>query len=132
MKRSNRSSTIVAKSTRVQVGAITAAKAREPFLKRPLDVILSTLMLILSMPVFLLMALAIKLEDGGPPACDLRDAHATCLGHISCGGDQYYPFTNGLYGTRPRKFYYVRLPARRGGVGGRHTSNKGVFGAGGL
>jgi len=38
----------------------------EPFLKRPLDVILSTSMLILSLPVSLPIALAIKLEDGGP------------------------------------------------------------------
>jgi lipopolysaccharide/colanic/teichoic acid biosynthesis glycosyltransferase len=39
---------------------------REPFLKRPLDIILSLFMLILSIPVFLPIALAIKLEDGGP------------------------------------------------------------------
>ena len=39
---------------------------REPFLKRPLDVILSFFMLILSLPVSLLIALAIKLEDRGP------------------------------------------------------------------
>ena len=35
-------------------------------MKRPLNVILSTLMLILSMPVSLAIALAMKLEDGGP------------------------------------------------------------------
>ena len=39
---------------------------KEPWLKRPLDVTLSSLMLILSSPVSLLIALAIKLEDGGP------------------------------------------------------------------
>ncbi|MBW1715248.1 MAG: sugar transferase [Deltaproteobacteria bacterium] len=38
---------------------------KEPFLKRPMDIMLSTFMLILSMPVSLLIALAIKLEDGG-------------------------------------------------------------------
>lgn len=45
---------------------ITLPIVMEPFLKRPLDVILSTSMLILSLPVSLPIALAIKLEDGGP------------------------------------------------------------------
>jgi lipopolysaccharide/colanic/teichoic acid biosynthesis glycosyltransferase len=35
-------------------------------LKRPLDIILSTFMLILSLPVSLPIAVAIKMEDGGP------------------------------------------------------------------
>ena len=39
---------------------------REPFLKRPLDVILSVVMVVLSIPVSLPLALLIKLEDGGP------------------------------------------------------------------
>ena len=38
----------------------------EPILKRPLDIILSGIMLFLSVPVSLPIALAIKLEDGGP------------------------------------------------------------------
>ena len=38
---------------------------REPLLKRPLDIILSGVMLALSVPVSLPIALAIKLEDGG-------------------------------------------------------------------
>jgi len=38
----------------------------EPILKRTLDIILSGVMLFLSVPVFLPIALAIKLEDGGP------------------------------------------------------------------
>jgi lipopolysaccharide/colanic/teichoic acid biosynthesis glycosyltransferase len=38
----------------------------EPFLKRPLDVILSFLMIVLSIPVSIPIALAIKMEDGGP------------------------------------------------------------------
>ena len=38
----------------------------EPFLKRPLDIILSGVMLTLSVPVSLPIVLAIKLEDGGP------------------------------------------------------------------
>lgn len=40
--------------------------APEPPLKRPLDLMLSTLMLLASAPVSLLIAIAIKLEDGGP------------------------------------------------------------------
>ncbi len=44
-----------------------AVKApREPLLKRPLDMLLSAFMLVLSAPVSALIALAIKLEDGGP------------------------------------------------------------------
>jgi lipopolysaccharide/colanic/teichoic acid biosynthesis glycosyltransferase len=49
-----------------QIRAILVPKAREPWLKRPLDVTLSGLMLILSAPVSLLIAFAIKVEDGGP------------------------------------------------------------------
>jgi lipopolysaccharide/colanic/teichoic acid biosynthesis glycosyltransferase len=36
------------------------------FMKRPLDVFLSSIMIVLSLPIFLPIALAIKLEDGGP------------------------------------------------------------------
>ena len=39
---------------------------REPVLKRPFDMVLSTIMLILSLPACLPIALSIKLEDGGP------------------------------------------------------------------
>jgi lipopolysaccharide/colanic/teichoic acid biosynthesis glycosyltransferase len=52
--------------TALQIQPISVPKVREPLLKRPLDVTLSTLMLILSAPVSLLIALSIKLEDGGP------------------------------------------------------------------
>jgi len=38
----------------------------EPILKRSLDIFLSGIMLFLSVPVFFPIALAIKLEDGGP------------------------------------------------------------------
>jgi len=38
----------------------------EPLLKRPLDIILSFLMMVLSLPVSIPIALAIKMEDGGP------------------------------------------------------------------
>ncbi len=46
--------------------AVRSTSIREPWLKRPLDIVLSSLMLIVSAPVWLLIALAIKLEDGGP------------------------------------------------------------------
>ncbi len=46
--------------------AARSTTIREPWLKRPLDIVLSSLMLIVSAPVWLLIALAIKLEDGGP------------------------------------------------------------------
>ena len=39
---------------------------REPLLKRPLDILISSIMLFLSAPVSCLIALAIKLDDGGP------------------------------------------------------------------
>lgn len=39
---------------------------RDPHLKRPLDILISSIMLALSAPVSFLIAIAIKLEDGGP------------------------------------------------------------------
>lgn len=48
------------------IAARSTTIIREPWLKRPLDIVLSSLMLIVSAPVWLLIALAIKLEDGGP------------------------------------------------------------------
>jgi lipopolysaccharide/colanic/teichoic acid biosynthesis glycosyltransferase len=41
-------------------------QVREPRLKRLLDILLSSLMLLLSAPVSILVAIAIRLEDGGP------------------------------------------------------------------
>jgi lipopolysaccharide/colanic/teichoic acid biosynthesis glycosyltransferase len=52
--------------TTLQSQPIFVPKVKELWLKRPLDVTLSSLMLILSAPVSLLIVLAIKLEDGGP------------------------------------------------------------------
>jgi lipopolysaccharide/colanic/teichoic acid biosynthesis glycosyltransferase len=46
--------------------ARAAAPLREPLLKRPLDFILASIGLVLSAPLWALVALAIKLEDGGP------------------------------------------------------------------
>src|SRR5262249_55466598 len=39
---------------------------RQPLLKRPLDVMLSGLGLVISAPVWAVIALAVKLGDGGP------------------------------------------------------------------
>jgi lipopolysaccharide/colanic/teichoic acid biosynthesis glycosyltransferase len=65
MEESNRSSINFGRSQN-QTQGIFVPKVKEPWLKRPLDVTLSSLMLILSAPVSLLIVLAIKLEDGGP------------------------------------------------------------------
>jgi len=43
-----------------------AELSREPLLKRPLDILISSIMLLLSAPVSIFIAIAIKLEDGGP------------------------------------------------------------------
>ncbi len=47
-------------------GSSPVRECREPLLKRPLDILLSSLMLIFSAPITILAAIAIKLEDGGP------------------------------------------------------------------
>jgi lipopolysaccharide/colanic/teichoic acid biosynthesis glycosyltransferase len=39
---------------------------REPLLKRLLDIFISSMMLLCSIPISLLIAIAVKLEDGGP------------------------------------------------------------------
>lgn len=58
--------TVLSQSTLEKAHSIAISKVKEPFLKRPLDVVLSVFMLILSLPVSLPIALAIKMEDGGP------------------------------------------------------------------
>ena len=58
--------TVSAQSKSNKPCSVSKLKVREPLLKRPLDVILSAFMLILSLPVSLPLALAIKVEDGGP------------------------------------------------------------------
>ena len=52
--------------TGMHTGVITVPTVSEPVLKRPLDIILSSFMVIVSLPVSLPIALAIKMEDGGP------------------------------------------------------------------
>ena len=49
-----------------QTPPLTSLGTEEPLLKRPLDIVLSALMMILSLPVSLPIAFAIKLEDMGP------------------------------------------------------------------
>ncbi len=49
-----------------QFSATSVTEFREPLLKRPLDALLSLIMLMMAAPFSLLIALAIKLEDGGP------------------------------------------------------------------
>jgi len=56
--------TVLSLSKEVKPSSMAVPKFKDPFLKRPMDVILSTFMLILSLPVSLLIALAIKMEDG--------------------------------------------------------------------
>ncbi|MBI4454651.1 MAG: sugar transferase [Acidobacteria bacterium] len=60
------SETLLSQTSVVRVAAIAVPKAKEPFLKRPLDIALSAGMLLLLAPLSLIIALAIKLEDGGP------------------------------------------------------------------
>src|SRR5262245_66220237 len=43
-----------------------ANRPHEPLLKRPLDILISSIMLLLSAPVTIFIGIAIKLEDGGP------------------------------------------------------------------
>jgi len=50
----------------VAAGRPRGARRREPMLKRPFDVLLSGAGLLLSSPLWLLIAAAVKLEDGGP------------------------------------------------------------------
>lgn len=42
------------------------ALVREPLLKRPLDVALATAMIVMTLPLWMIIAMAIKVEDGGP------------------------------------------------------------------
>ena len=51
---------------RVDVQHLARPVLKEPILKRPFDVLLAAVMLVVSAPVWLLIALLIKLEDGGP------------------------------------------------------------------
>lgn len=63
---SNIASVSTSTKARVETLHVVAPAHREPLLKRPLDITLALLMLLVSTPVWLAIALAIKLDDGGP------------------------------------------------------------------
>ncbi len=57
--------TVSARSDRELCG-LAIKEWREPWLKRPFDILLSSAMLLLSAPISILVAMVIRLEDGGP------------------------------------------------------------------
>ena len=65
-ERSDTTKLVLTQGSTGQNPAIHLPKFAEPPLKRPLDVILSLFMMILSVPFSLVVVLAIELEDGGP------------------------------------------------------------------
>lgn len=66
MDRPSPSSSLPANAAAVLVPRLDTEETREPWLKRPFDIALASLGLVLSAPLWGLIALAIKLEDGGP------------------------------------------------------------------
>jgi len=66
MDRPPPSSPLLANAAAVRVPPLATEETQEPWLKRPFDVVLASLGLVLSAPLWGLIALAIKLEDGGP------------------------------------------------------------------
>jgi lipopolysaccharide/colanic/teichoic acid biosynthesis glycosyltransferase len=55
-----------AQSSRIEGRAVVIPEIKEPFLKRPFEMGLAGLGLLLSVPLWAIASLAIKLEDGGP------------------------------------------------------------------
>jgi lipopolysaccharide/colanic/teichoic acid biosynthesis glycosyltransferase len=66
MEPSRPSSAVFSQPSMVQVRAAAASTVKEPLLKRPFDACLAGLGLLLSAPLWGLIALAIKVEDRGP------------------------------------------------------------------
>jgi len=66
INKSHRSSIPSMQTRRDAVNNADNSTIREPFLKRPLDVMLSAVMIILSLPVSLPITFAIKIGDRGP------------------------------------------------------------------
>jgi lipopolysaccharide/colanic/teichoic acid biosynthesis glycosyltransferase len=66
MNQSQPSSTVFSQPYAPQVHTVPAPKVQEPLLKRPFDALLSGLGMLFSAPLWVVIALAIKLEDGGP------------------------------------------------------------------
>ena len=56
----------VAQSPKIQGRMVVISEMKEPFLKRPFDMVLAGLGLLLSAPLWAVASLAIKLQDGGP------------------------------------------------------------------
>jgi lipopolysaccharide/colanic/teichoic acid biosynthesis glycosyltransferase len=66
MDRSQPSSNVFSRPYTSAARQVLTPEAHEPLLKRPFDAFLSGLGLLLSAPLWVLIALMIKLEDGGP------------------------------------------------------------------
>ena len=60
------SATTASPGSRAATALATESSVKEPLLKRPFDILLSGLMLAISAPFWAVIALAIKVEDGGP------------------------------------------------------------------
>src|SRR5919201_3554449 len=60
------SATTASTGSRAATRLETDFTVKEPLLKRPFDILLSGLMLVVSAPFWGIIALAIKAEDGGP------------------------------------------------------------------
>jgi lipopolysaccharide/colanic/teichoic acid biosynthesis glycosyltransferase len=60
------SATTASTGSRAATSVSAERKLKEPLLKRPFDILLSGLMLAVSAPFWAVIAVAIKLEDGGP------------------------------------------------------------------
>jgi lipopolysaccharide/colanic/teichoic acid biosynthesis glycosyltransferase len=63
---SPQSSALTPVEVRVETRSIAPLVIKEPLLKRPFDIVLALAMLAISGPVWVAIAIAIKLEDGGP------------------------------------------------------------------
>ena len=57
---------VLAQAPSIQERMVVIPEIKEPFLKRPFDMALAGLGLVLSSPLWAVASLAIKLEDGGP------------------------------------------------------------------
>ncbi len=57
---------VLAQAPSIQERIVVIPEIKEPFLKRPFDIALAGLGLVLSAPLWAVASLAIKLEDGGP------------------------------------------------------------------
>jgi len=56
----------ISQTQREGVIVVSKEEIKEPILKRPFDIFLSSIGIILSLPLWPLIAIALKIEDGGP------------------------------------------------------------------